>query len=77
MRATMAPPKKRKGGKHTSPREAFHMPKDLHEALLRFAGAADPPASKTAVMIAALKEYLQRRGALSGKPPAKADGEDA
>jgi hypothetical protein len=74
MRAIMAPERKKRtdkpkptGGKHTSPREAFHLPTDLKTALEAFVEASDPPTTKTGVMIAALKEYLGRRGAW---PPA-------
>ena len=61
----MAKPRKkpvRSGDRHTSPREAFYMPPELRQALQTCADSSDPPATKTAVMIAALQAYLAARG---------------
>jgi hypothetical protein len=53
--------KRRKGG-NKLPREAFHMPKTLHDALLRFCDDARPETTKTAVIRLALEDFLKSRG---------------
>ena len=53
--------KSRKGG-NKQPREAFHMPAPLHEALLRFCKDARPETTKTAVIRLALEDFLKSRG---------------
>jgi hypothetical protein len=55
--------KRRKGG-NKQPREAFHMPPELHEALLRFVADARPETTKTAVIRLALEDFLKGRGYL-------------
>lgn len=57
-------PAKRRSGGNKQPREAFHMAPELHDALVRCAESSDPPATKTAVIVAALKSYLAARGFL-------------
>jgi hypothetical protein len=54
-------PSRKAGNKQ--PREAFHYPPDLKAALESFVESADPPTTKSAVIVAALKGYLGRRGA--------------
>ena len=50
------------GGKHTSPREAFHLPVSLQHALQAFVDATEPETTKTAVIILALKRFLAEAG---------------
>jgi hypothetical protein len=51
-----------KGGGHRHPRESFHLPDDLRAALVRFVNDTRPRPSKSAVMVAALEQYLESRG---------------
>lgn len=55
-------PKDRAVDRHVSPRECFHMSPELHAAFLDFCESASPQYDKSAVLRAALKEYLTRRG---------------
>jgi hypothetical protein len=55
-------PRRPTGGKNTSPREAFHLPAELREALTEYVAAQRPETDKSAVMRHALEEYLKRVG---------------
>lgn len=48
--------------KHKEPREAFHLPESLQQALEDYVGYVRPATSKTAVLKAALEDYLERQG---------------
>jgi hypothetical protein len=43
-------------------RESVMLSPELHDAFLSFVAQCDPPVTKTAVMVAALQEFFQRRG---------------
>jgi hypothetical protein len=53
---------KKKVKKHKQPRESFHLPDNLREALRGFADEADPPTDKSSVLRRALEEYLSKKG---------------
>jgi hypothetical protein len=66
MTATMAKKKPPAGAKrqnrHTEPRESFHLPQDLLDALVRYVEQTRPETSKSAVLRLALEEFLERAG---------------
>ncbi len=64
MSATMAKQKRTRSKpvQRTEPREAFHLPADLREALVKFVDDARPETSKTAVIKLALEEFLTKHG---------------
>lgn len=64
----------RRGGKATSPREAFHLPTDLKDALRRYVESTKPKPDKSEVMRLALTEYLERVG--FWPPPAAGQPEE-
>ncbi len=49
-------------------RATITLPEELEEALEAYRGAQDVPPALTAIIQAALKEYLERRGFLSDRP---------
>jgi hypothetical protein len=65
------PPKRRKPGRgegerptsrHIEPRESFHLPRPLLDALVRYVDQTRPETSKSAVIRLALEEFLERAG---------------
>ena len=50
---------------HKEPRESFHLPEKLREALEQYVQQTRPQPGKSAVLRTALEEFLQRRGFLS------------
>jgi hypothetical protein len=69
MSATMAEPKKKPGrgkpkaaDRHTEPRESFHLPQALLDALLTYVDRTRPETSKSAVIRLALEEFLASKG---------------
>ena len=75
MPATMAK-RKPKGtdrpanvNRHIEPRESFHLPQEMLDALLLYVDRTRPQTSKSAVLRLALEEFLQRAGLWPPSPP--------
>lgn len=65
MQAEMAPPKKKPGNKadrHTKPKETFHLPQEMLDALYEYLDATEPRPDKSEVMRVALKRFLEEKG---------------
>ncbi len=58
----MAKKNPRNLNRHVAPRESFHLPEDLREALEAFIDHSDPKPGKSAVLRSALQDYLSRHG---------------
>jgi hypothetical protein len=52
----------RPSSRHVEPRESFHLPQPLLDALVRYVEQTRPETSKSAVIRLALEEFLQRAG---------------
>lgn len=48
--------------RHVEPREVFHLPRDLRDAMLAFIASKRPAPNKSAVLRLALEEFLEREG---------------
>jgi hypothetical protein len=62
------------GNRHAEPRESFHLPQALLDALLRYVGQTRPETTKSAVIRLALEEFLTRAG--MWPPPQPGQGDD-
>jgi hypothetical protein len=68
MPATMAKARKprpdgpKRQSRHAEPRESFHLPQALLDALLTYVERTRPETSKSAVIRLALEEFLTRAG---------------
>ena len=69
MSATMARERKSKAGqakqtgnRHVEPRESFHLPQAMLDALTSYVERQRPATSKSAVIRLALEEFLTRQG---------------
>ena len=47
---------------YTGPRESFHMPPELHAAMLEYIGTLENKPGKSEVIRTALEKYLQAKG---------------
>ena len=72
MLGTMAKKKPPKNY-HKEPRESFHLPAELRAALTSYIQRTKPTPGKSAVLRAALEEFLQRAGLWP--PPTPSEGE--
>lgn len=70
LMAKKKPDSKRSQGvdRHTEPRLAFHLPQSLLTALEQHVAGLSPRPTMKATLVAAIEEYLARRGAW---PPAE------
>lgn len=48
--------------RHLEPRESFHLPGELREALVRYCESFRPELPKSAVMRVALEDFLRAKG---------------
>src|SRR4051794_40643992 len=62
MPATMAKRKSQSASRHVEPRETFHLPQELLDALVRCVNDTRPETTKSAVIRSALEDYLTARG---------------
>src|SRR5262249_29082348 len=70
MPATMADKSKKRGrgsrpkgtDRHAEPRESFHLPRAMLDALTHYVDSARPPTTKSAVIRLALEEFLSGEG---------------
>ena len=49
-------------GRHAHPKEGFHLPSDLREALIKYIEESKPKPSKSEVIRVALEEFLAKHG---------------
>jgi hypothetical protein len=61
------------GNRHAEPRESFHLPQALLDALLQYVGQTRPETTKSAVIRLALEEFLARAGMWPPPPPGPGD----
>ncbi len=69
MTETMA--KKKPTSRHVEPRESFHLPQAMQDALERYvkdSEASETPTDKSKVCRVALSQFLQRKGYYRPKP---------
>ena len=68
MSPTMKKPRKKlppgHPARYKNPRETFHLPADLLQAMIRFIEAQEVKPDKSEVMRVALREFLAKRGFL-------------
>lgn len=61
--------KSRDDDRHKTPRESFHLPGELREALIAYRDSTYPRVDKSAIIRSAIEEFLLKRGYWTGTKP--------